>query len=436
MSAFLEKAFGRLPAWMPRLAFAPKGNAPRGDVMIVIFQRGAMDGLNAVVPLGDADYFRLRPALAIREPKSGDKKTAIALDGFFGLHPALAPLKPIYDEGMLAIAHACGSPNDTHSHFEAMDIMERGASGGLGSGWIGRHLMTANAGNTSPLRAVGMGSLLQSSLRGPVPAVALKSIADFHLNGRLQDVAPIQRAIGALYAAPEAGADLRATAVSIDETIGLLARLNSATYRPSGEAAYPKSDFGQALQQIAQLIKAEVGLEVACVDVGGWDTHANQGGAEGTLARLLQELAEGMSALRIDLGERMKQVTLVTMSEFGRRAAENGSGGTDHGHANAMFVMGGGAVGGKVHARWPGLARDKLYGPGDLALTTDYRDVLAEILTLRMGNLRVAEVFPGYTPSPRGIVRASPTSQRLPSPSHRQGWQAGPPIGVRQPTTG
>ncbi|MBX7213517.1 MAG: DUF1501 domain-containing protein [Thermoflexales bacterium] len=410
MSTFSATGFGRLPAWMPRLAFAPQGQAARGDVMVVIFQRGAMDGLNAVVPLGDPDYARLRPTIAIKETKAGDKTTAIRLDGFFGLHPALAPLKPIFDAGTLAIAHACGSPDETHSHFEAMDSMERGTPGqigGLGSGWIGRHLQVANTGNTSPLRAVGMGGMLQAALRGPVPAAALKSIADFHLNGKLADVAPMQKAITALYAGPDhASADLRQTAAAVDATMAILTKLNATAYKPASNAAYPKTDFGLGLQQIAQLIKADVGLEVACVDIGGWDTHAAQGGAEGTLARLLQELAEGLAALNTDLGDALKHVTVVTMSEFGRRAAENGSGGTDHGHANAMFLMGGGVVGGKVHARWPGLAKDKLYGPGDLALTTDYRDVLGELLTQRMGNPALDKVFPGYSAKPVGILRA------------------------------
>ena len=184
----------------------------------------------------------------------------------------------------------------------------------------------------------------------------------------------------------------------------MLSKLNATSYKPAKGAIYPKTDFGLGMQQIAQLVKAEVGLEVACVDIGGWDTHANQGGAEGTLARLLQELAEGIAAFNTDLGEAMRRVTLVTMSEFGRRASENGSAGTDHGHANAMFIVGGGTVGGKVHATWPGLSKEKLYGPGDLALTTDYRDVLSEVLAKRMGNDKLAEVFPGYTPRALGVI--------------------------------
>ena len=408
MSNFIAKTLGRFSAWMPRLAFAPTGQAPRGDVMVVVFQRGAMDGLNAVVPLGDPDYARLRPTIAIKAPRAGDAKTAIALDGFFGLHPALAPLTPIFDAKTLAIAHACGSPDETHSHFEAMDSMERGTPGrigGLGSGWIGRHLQAINTGNTSPLRAVGMGSMLQASLRGPVSATVLKSIADFHLNGRVQEVAAMQKAITAMYVSPDnRSADLKATGRDIDETIQVLSKLNATGYKPAKGATYPKTDFGLGMQQIAQLVKAEVGLEVACVDIGGWDTHANQGGAEGTLARLLQELAEGIAAFNTDLGEGMRRVTLVTMSEFGRRASENGSAGTDHGHANAMFIVGGGTVGGKVHATWPGLSKEKLYGPGDLALTTDYRDVLSEVLAKRMGNDKLAEVFPGYTPRALGLI--------------------------------
>lgn len=389
-----------LPSWMPRLAFAPQNQAPRGDVLVVLFLRGAMDGLNALVPMGDSDYYRNRKALAIAQSKPGDDKSAIALDNFYGLHPALRGLKSAWDDGMLAPIHACGSPDPTRSHFDAMDTMERGTPGlkSLGSGWLGRHLGTLQNGNSSPLRAVGMGTMLQASLRGPVSATVLKSISDFHLKGKdSAQVAQIQTTLSALYAGIDAPVDetLRSAAGDIDTTIGLLKKLTAIKYVPGNGAQYPGGEFGLGMQQVAQLIKAEVGLEVAALDLGGWDTHINQGAAEGQMARLLKELGDGLGAFHADLRERMKRVTVVTMSEFGRRVEENASGGTDHGHANCMFLMGGNVVGGKVHGAWPTLAKASLDN-GDLALTTDYRDVLGEVLSKRTGNTKLSEVFPGF----------------------------------------
>jgi uncharacterized protein (DUF1501 family) len=367
-----------------------------------------MDGLNVVVPAGDPDYYNLRPTIGIPQPRSGDTNTAIDLDGFFALHPALAPLKPLYDSQVLAIVHACGSPDPTHSHFDAMDYMERGTPGArtLTTGWLARHLLTLNNGNASPLRAVGIGAMLQESLRGEVPAVALRSIADFHLRGRPQQITLLQQTLTALYAPPQpVNPFLQSAAREIEDISQILSKVNVGTYQPASGASYPKGDFGRALMQVAQLIKAEVGLEVAAVDVGGWDTHANEGATDGTLARLLTDLGGALAAFYTDLGDQARQVVVVTMSEFGRRAAENGSGGTDHGHANAMFIMGGAVNGGKVYADWPTLAADKLSVPGDLALTTDYRDVLSEILRQRLGNTKLDQVFPGYTPKTLGIVR-------------------------------
>lgn len=391
---------------MPRLAFAPQGQAPRGDVLVCVFQRGAMDGLNALVPVGDSNYYRNRPKLAIAQPKPGDAKSAIALDSFFGLHPALKGLKPVWDAGQLAPVHACGSPDPTRSHFDAMQYMEAGAPGNktLGTGWLGRHLMTLNTGNTSPLRAVGMGTMLPASLRGSSSATVMKSIVDFHLKGNAAQAAAAQQTLMALYAAPENGeALLKQSATEIEATIKLLSKVNVASYSPANGAKYPSSDFGTGMMQIAQLIKAEVGLEVACIDSGGWDTHINQGGAEGQMARLLAELGDSLGAFHTDMGDKMKRVLVVTMSEFGRRVEENGSGGTDHGHANAMFLLGGGVVGGKVHGTWPGLAKENLDN-GDLALSTDYRDVLSEIISKRLGNANLADIFPNYTAKFRSVV--------------------------------
>lgn len=403
-----QSKMASLPAWMPRLAFAPQGQAPRGDVLVCIFQRGAMDGLSALVPVGEDEYYRVRKSIAIAQPKTGDAKTAIALDTFFALHPALAALKPIWDEGQLAPVTAIGSPDPTRSHFDAMQYMEAGTPGArtTATGWLGRHLDTLNTGNTSPVRAVGFGNMQQMSLRGPVPVTVLQSITDFHLKGRPQAAQQFQQTLYSLYTAPtQTRQTLSTAATEIDRTIKLLEKINVSDYAPSNNAQYPKSDFGNGLMQVAQLIKAEVGLEVACIDIGGWDTHFNQGGPDGQLARLLKDLGDGLGAFYADLRDKMRNVLVVTMSEFGRRVEENAAGGTDHGHANTMFLMGGGVVGKKVHGEWPGLKKENLHEGLDLKLTTDYRDVLGEILTKRLNNSALDKIFPGYTPKMRGIVR-------------------------------
>jgi uncharacterized protein (DUF1501 family) len=393
-----------LPAWFPRLAFSATPS-PQRDVLIAVFLRGAADGLNIVVPFGDGGYLPNRPTLGIKEPSSA-AGTAVDLDGFFGLHPSLAPLKELYDDQALAAVHAAGSPDDSHSHFQAMDYMERGTPGStsLTTGWIGRHLSTLDTGNSSPFRAVGVGHIVQESLRGPVPAAALQSIADFHLKGLGQtELARFQASLASLY---PSGDFLDGQAKQTFAAVSLLAAANPGTYQPQNGAQYPDSDFGNGLAQVAQLIRAHLGLEVACVDIGGWDTHSAEGATTGTLANNLADLAAGLHALYTDLGSRMAHVTVVTMSEFGRRVKENASGGTDHGHGNCMFLLGGGVAGGKVYGDWPGLAAEQLYGPGDLAITTDFRTVLAEVVERRLGNPKVADVFPGFTkPAYLGVTK-------------------------------
>ncbi|MBV8202182.1 MAG: DUF1501 domain-containing protein [Acidobacteria bacterium] len=418
--SFLKALGGlSLPAWFPRLAFstAPDrlAGAAQRDVLVCIFQRGAADGLNSIVPVGDSDYYGNRPTIAIPEPASPalggtPGGTAIDLDGFFALHPALAPLKPFYDDKALAAVHAAGSPDPTHSHFQAMDYMERGTPGSqaLSTGWINRHLQSAAAsgdGDTSPFRAVGFGTLLQASLRGPVPATALRSIADFHLRGDAGAVQTFQASLASLYSDTTW---LDAQGVETFNAINALAAANPLAYQPQNGAQYPDSDFGLAMRQVAQLSRASLGLEVACVDVGGWDTHHAEGGADGQLARLLGDLAAGLAAFATDLGDGMKHVVVVTMSEFGRRVVENASGGTDHGHGNSMLVLGGGVNGGRVYGSWPGLAPDQLASPGDLQVTTDFRTVLAEIVAKRLLNSNLAAVFPGFqAPAYLGIVQAA-----------------------------
>lgn len=395
------------PAWMPRLAFAPADTAPRGDVLVCVFLRGAADALNVVVPHGEGSYYALRPTLAIPRPddrRARPDRRAIDLDGFFGLHPALAPLLPAWQGEHLALVHACGAPDESRSHFQAMELMERGVDGPTGpaSGWIGRHLATLDNGNTSPLRAIGLGARVPASLRGPVPAAALRSITDFHLGGDPRAATELRAALAALYAG-----DGRLDAKG-RETLNLLDTLDALDpthYTPAHGAQYPRSDFGLGLRQVAMLIKAQVGLEVACLDIGGWDTHINQGGSEGALANLLHDLAAGLAALHADLRDEADNLLVVTLSEFGRRAQENGGGGTDHGHGSLMLLLGGGVEGGRVHGTWPGLEREHLVGPGDLAVTTDYRDVLGELVRRRLGNPHVGDVFPGYAPTFRGIAR-------------------------------
>lgn len=383
------------PAWMPRVALAPQDAATQGDILVCIFMRGGADGLNLVTPHGDKNYYSARDTLALKQPTWRDGQSVIDLDGFFGLHPALRPFKDIYDAGALAIVHAVGSPDPTHSHFDAMDFMERGTPGekAIPTGWIGRHLQQVASSNQSPFRAVGMGTLLQQSLRGPVSATALQSITDFHLRGDGRQIEKFQQALASLYAGD---GFIEAEGQQTLQAMRDLAKLAANTYTPANGAKYPEGSYGKGLATVAQLIKSGMGLEVACIDVGGWDTHVQQGGTEGQMPRLIDEFAKGLSAFYTDLQDQMKRITIVTMSEFGRRLQENTSHGTDHGHGNVMFVIGGGIKGGKVYGDWPGLDRSNLYGPGDLAITTDFRDVLGEIVQKRLRNPNLAAVFPNY----------------------------------------
>jgi uncharacterized protein (DUF1501 family) len=384
---------------------------PRGDVLVCVFQRGGMDGLSAVIPYEERGYYDRRPALAIRAPRAGDAKSGRRLDDRFALNPAMSGLARLWDEGRLAVVHAVGSPDDTRSHFDAMDYMERGTPGerSISTGWIGRHLEVTAARNASPFRAVGMGDMLPLSLYGPVPAAALRSIAEFHLEGDV-DLAAFQVRLRGLYSS---GDWFDQNALTAFEALAILERADPLQYRPDNGAAYPDSAFGRALAQVAQLIKADVGLEVACVDIGEWDTHAYQvwqgssDATDGQMSRLLGGFDAALAAFAVDLGARMDDpgVTVVTMSEFGRRVAQNGANGTDHGHGNCMFVLGGGVVKG-VHTVWPGLEPENLSGGEDLAVTIDYRDVLGEIVLKRLANAALGEVFPDHTATMQGVVQA------------------------------
>ncbi len=392
------------PFEQPRLAFAPAQSASRGDVLIVIFLRGAADVLNMIVPHGEHAYYAARPSLAIARPddeRAAVAQRAIDLDGFFGLHPQLRALMPAWQARQLAVVHACGAPDESRSHFKAMALMERGVDDerGPASGWIGRHLAALNTGNASPLRAVAIGETLPRSLLGNVPATALRSIVDAHLGSDERAARRFRQTLAALYGAPTAH-PVGPTTLGMIDTLGAL-RLDR--YAPARGARYPDSAFGLGLRQVAMLVKAAVGLEVAVLDLGGWDTHIAQGGAEGWMAGLLGDLGNGLAALHSDLFEQMPRVSIVVMSEFGRRLGENGGLGTDHGHGSAMLLLGGHVRGGRVHGRWPGLLREQLVGPGDLAVTTDYRDVLGELLAKRLNNTQLAQVFPGHSVSGAGV---------------------------------
>lgn len=392
-----------LPRWIPRLAFSPKYQAPRGDVLVCVFLRGGADGLNMIVPHGEGDYYAARPTLSIPRPDAaGSDPKALDLDGFFGLHPSLESLLPAFQSGELTAIHATGSPDPSRSHFEAMSYMERGTPGSqaISTGWIGRHLATLDTGNNSPVRAVGWGTAAQEAIRGPISPVVLKSIADYHLGGRADVAAQMMASINALYA--QDPASLQTSAEATNSAIEVISQVRIDQYQAQNGAVYPEDDFGFGLKQTAALIRADVGLEAACLDLGGWDTHAAQGGVEGTQAQLLTTLANGLAAFHNDMEPEMRRVTVVVMSEFGRRLQENANDGTDHGHGGVMLVMNGNLSQGPVFARWPGLSEEFL-DRGDLAITTDYRDVLSEILSKRLNNSSITDIFPDFRYTELGL---------------------------------
>jgi len=404
-SALAMVGVGSAPLWLKRALYAADAPAPRKKILVAIFQRGAADGLNVVVPHGEKAYYALRPTIAVPRPSSGKREdAAIDLDGFFGLHPSLAPLKPLFDQQHLAIVDAVGSPDPTRSHFDAQDYMESGTPGRKAThdGWMNRALLKPQgAGPVSPVRAVSLGATLSRTMAGPNPAVALQNIAGFQV--RDPEAA---RQFQDMYMESKDPV-LRAAGKETFEAVAILQSVQKQVYTPAGGAEYPRGRFGDSLRQIAQLIKANVGMEMAFADIGGWDHHVNEVGqrvSEGQLAQRLGEYGEALAAFWRDMGDRMADVAVVTMSEFGRTAHENGNRGTDHGHANCMFVMGGGVKGGKVYGRWPGLEREQLYEERDLALTSDFRDVLGELVARHMGNPTLAGVFPGYDPKFLGLV--------------------------------
>ena len=386
-----------IPSFLTRSVMAEMTTAAANKKkLVVLFQRGAADGLNIVVPYQEKNYYSMRPSIAIKQNEVLD------LDGFFGLHPAMAAFKPLYDQGHLAIVHAAGSPDMTRSHFDAQDYMESGTPGVkvTEDGWLNRALQVEpQAGRASAFRAVALGTQVPRTLQGKLPAIAVNNLADFSVAGRGPQTSPISNAFQAMYD-ESSDAVLHGTGQETFEAVKMLKAADPSKYQPAAGAEYPKTPFGNSLRQVAQLLKANLGVEAAFSDIGGWDTHQNQGNANGQLANRLKEFSETIAAFWKDMGQDAESVTLVTMSEFGRTARQNGTGGTDHGHANVMFVLGGQVKGGKVYGRWPGLANEQLNEGRDLAVTTDFRRVLGEAAYKTLGSRNLEIVFPGSEVGP------------------------------------
>jgi uncharacterized protein (DUF1501 family) len=400
-SALAVVGTAAVPSFLTRAAFGAVAAGARNKLLVVIFQRGAADGLNIVVPHAEPRYYAMRPSISV------PRKSVLDLNGFFGLHPALSAMQPLWRQGHLAIVHAAGSPDATRSHFDAQDFMESGTPGvkATQDGWLNRSLHHRPlAPPTSPFRALALGPSLPRILSGSEPAVAMNNISDFSVGGRNPKASPAARAFEAMY---DLSSDsvLHGTGEQTFDAVKMLKAADPGRYTPAAGANYPKGRFGDGLRQLAQLVKANLGVQVAFADIGGWDHHVNEGATEGQLANLLADFSQSLAAFWIDLGQLGEDTVIVTMSEFGRTARENGNRGTDHGHANVMFVLGGPVKGGKVYGRWPGLEQAQLYEGRDLALTTDFRQVIGEAVVRHMGNKNLAAVFPGFDNPPGNFLR-------------------------------
>ena len=372
--------------------------AARKKTFVYLFMRGGADGLSLVPPVGDPAYYEARPNIAIARP--GSDGGALALDDTFGLHPALAPLQRLYTDHALAIVHACGMPNATRSHFDAQDYCETGTPGSKATedGWLNRALRTEHERHAGAFRAVALQPTLPRSLVGSAQAISLNALSDFRIAGGDASAQTFE----ALYAKAVDSA-LRTTGEEAFEALDQAKTQGLETLPPQNGAQYPRSPLARRLQDIGRLIHGEVGLEVAVTDCGGWDTHVAQSSAQGQLANRLKDFGESLSAFAQDLGPRLADVCLVAMTEFGRTVHENGSHGTDHGTAGVMLVLGGGVRGGRVFGRWQGVDSAHLFEDRDLAVTTDFRSVLAEALEHQRGPMPLGAVFPEFTPSRVGL---------------------------------
>ena len=399
-SALTVVGTAAIPSFLTRAALGAASTGAGNKRLVVIFQRGAADGLNIVVPHGEQAYYAMRPSINI--PRS----SVIDLDGFFGLHPAMSPLQALWNQRHLAIVHAAGSPDPTRSHFDAQDFMESGTPGlkATEDGWLNRALHSETASiERSAFRGVALGPSLPRILTGSEPAIAVNNINDFGVGGRNANASSVANTFEAMYA-NSVDTVLHGTGNETFEAVKMLKSANPAKYTPAPGANYPRGRFGESLKELAQLIKANVGVQVAFADIGGWDHHVNEGSTQGQLANVLREFSQSLAAFWIDLGDLAEDTVVVTMSEFGRTARENGNRGTDHGHANMMFVLGGAVKGGKVYGRWPGLEPSQLYEGRDLAVTTDFRRVVGEAVYRHLENQALDQVFPGFRNQPEQFV--------------------------------
>jgi len=391
-SALAVVGTAAIPSFLTRAAFGAFETGARPKRLVVIFQRGAADGLNIVVPHGERTYYAMRPSINI------PRNQVIDLDGFFGLHPALASFQPLWNQRHLAIVHAAGSPDPTRSHFDAQDFMESGTPGlkATTDGWLNRtlHALPAST-DKSAFRAIALGPALPRILTGAEPAVAVNNINDFGVGGRNPNASPIANTFEAMYD-QSVDSVLHGTGRETFDAVKMLKAADPAKYKPAPGADYARGRFGDSLRQLAQLIKADLGVQVAFADIGGWDHHVNEGSTQGQIANVLRDFSQSLSALWTDLGDLADDTVIITMSEFGRTVRENGNRGTDHGHANVMFVLGGPVKGGKVYGQWPGLDQSQLYEGRDLAVTTDFRRVLGEAVARHLGNEQLDQVFPGF----------------------------------------
>jgi len=400
-SALAVVGTAAVPSFLTRAAFGAAETGNRTKRLVVIFQRGAADGLNIVVPYAEPQYYAMRPSINI------PRKAVLDLDGRFGLHPSLSAFQPLWQQGQLAIIHAAGSPDTTRSHFDAQDFMETGTPGVkvTEDGWLNRSLHSLPATpQVSPFRAIALGPSVPRILSGAEPAVAMNNINDFSVGGKNPKASPAATAFEAMYD-HSSDSVLHGTGAETFDAVKMLKAADPGKYAAAPGANYPKGRFGDGLRQLAQLIKANLGVQVAFADISGWDHHVNEGAIEGQLANVLTEFSQSLAAFWTDLGDLGEDTVVVTMSEFGRTARENGNRGTDHGHANVMFVLGGPVKGGKVYGRWPGLDQSQLYEGRDLALTTDFRQVIGEAVARHLGNKNLANVFPGYDNQPGKFLK-------------------------------
>jgi uncharacterized protein (DUF1501 family) len=399
-------AASTLPAWLPKVVLAE--SAASRDIIVSIFLRGGSDSLSMVYPFLDNNYYTGRPTIAIPRPDSTAANRGIALDGQFAMSQAMSALMPAYTARNLLVVHGAGLTNTTRSHFDAQRYIEVGkaADPNLVTGWLGRHLATSTPMRTgNPLRALGISGGLPRTLVGAPNTLPIPNPAVFGLGGDAATRASRAEWLRADYAGVENS--IGAPALDAINTVDLLTRIDFNGYRPAGGATYPTSNFGRGMRATAALIKADIGIEAIQLDIGGWDTHAAQDPLAGSMFRTMTDLATTLAAFHADViaGGTAYNVTVVALSEFGRNVRENGSRGTDHGRASAMFVMGPAIAGGRVlTSNWQPLARENLEIGNDLRVTIDHRDVLAEVVSRRLMNTNLSTIFPEFVPTTRGVT--------------------------------